>query len=291
MTRQDRALLIHYPSGGFGHFLYAVLTICGSQFHAWDDKIEFSDTGDSHKVRLNSKVWFHMSPDYQFSVEDWADTDEKRHIVLIDSGINLDEYQVVRNRFPNNQMIRMCIDPVAVPIVRQTCLYKAERKIEFEFKSKLDWEQREEISLSYWHALSQPDFYLNNFKPVYDQNVLNIPISWLVFQFDLVIDQLNHSLGLELDRNKARELHAEFMLHNEKYTRSTTLWRDISAALDQNINLELPDNISLHDQGYINFMLEVNYELEEISAWDYRDWFRSTSEIAQAIKKLKSQIT
>lgn len=287
---EKRALLIHYPSGGFGHYMNALLTTCSHEFHVPSADVEFSSSGDSHAFELNAAKWTRDLETYVFEPAEWAQGSHKRHIVLVDLGIDNDSHSTVRTRFPNNQLIRMCIDRDARSIVNQTCRFKAERQEEFDFLADNDWERREEVSKMYHYCDSNPDYYLNNFQPVVnDDLVLNLPISWLFFNFEPLLKRIESFLDIYIHREKANALHQQFMQGNSRYAQAVVWSRTVMNSLNSGGNTSLDSCSNLHDQGFINYVLEQHYELKEIPPWDYRDWFKNTEQIAQAIERLKNE--
>lgn len=283
---KDRALLIHYPSGGFGHFMNALLSLCTDEFYVADSGIDFSNSGDSHSFLLSAVKWARTNPDYKFTPFDWAQGLNRRHIVLVDLGIVNDSHTTVRKKFKQNYIVRMCIDQPARSIVYQTCLYKAQKK-EFEFEYDADWQRREEFTKQYQYCDESQDYFLNNFQPVDDQNVVNVLISWLFTDFDLVLSTLEVGLDVEIRRDQARELHRQFLLVNGRYATGLFWANRILASLDDGSNLDLSDCNTLHDQGYINYLLAKRYQIPEIPAYDYRDWFANTAQISTFITELK----
>ncbi len=55
--------------------------------------------------------------------------------------------------------------------------------------------------------------------------------------------------------------------------------------LDTNTNIDVSDVTELYQQGYINYCIEAKYHVT-IPVYDYKDWFKSTSEISDLIEKL-----
>lgn len=278
---EQQALLIHYPSGGFGHFIYGLLASCtNGVFCQPDSHLSFSDNGDSHALPLSVAKWMKFEPDFEFVVSDWAKNSHLRHILLVDSAITNGDFAPLRARFPENKVVRLCIDYEAVPIIHQTCESKAHGKTIEDQHSSIPWEQREMISLRYHFADRNPtEFYLRNFKPVIDEFTLNLPISWIAYNFDLLLDSLEEFLGESIDRITANTLHQKFLVYNQKYFMGPIWAKRILDSLRDGSNINLSECTSLYDQGYVNYRIEREFNLEEIPPYTYQNWFKDTDSI------------
>ena len=75
---------VWYPSGGFGHFVNAVLTLHGRDFERPERvDYQFSKKGNSHELQLVAPKYLKNPTHYDF---DFSSTDH--YSVLIDNGIN-----------------------------------------------------------------------------------------------------------------------------------------------------------------------------------------------------------
>lgn len=282
---EQQALLIHYPSGGFGHFLYGVIATCtDGVFCRPESEIEFSPAGDSHALSLGVTKWIGYSPDFEFIIKDWAKNVAGTHILLVDSYINQDDFSILRSRFPTNRVIRLCIDHRAVPIVHQTCEQKAEKGTKVDVYAETHWESRELVSLRYHYADQHPDdFYLRNFKPVIDGNTINIPISWFAYHFDQLLDTVENFIEVKFNREKTTQVYCEFIQANKKYFMGP-IWADrVLDSLRTGSNIDLSECTSFYDQGYVNYCLEREFNLREIPPYTYKDWFKDTNHIRQML--------
>ena len=266
---------IHYPSGGFGHFMLQMSSICFDDVFCPQEQTTFSKTGNSHSYPLHYKTWLHSNP---FSVIKYYDFQDKKSICLIDSGINDDKDRGVENT------IRMCIDEKAKSIISQTCREKAEALILNE--SGEIYQQREKFSLFYHHMDQNSNFYLNNFQPV--ENVTNINISDLFFNPQRLIKQLEKHFG-KCDYKKFYSIWRKFIKSNQKYFQAEKLASRVKRALEENIDFEIKDKYTLHDQGYLIYYLEKIYNIKEIPPYDCRNWFKNTQEIRTCLKLIHSQ--
>ena len=266
---------IHYPSGGFGHYMLQMISICFEDAYCPQQNSTFSKNGNSHDYPLHWKTWLHNRP---YIKKNYYNFEGKKSICLIDSGID----DSVDRGMPNT--IRMCIDNNAKSIVYQTCKEKAERsKFSFDLE---DYEIRENFSLTYHHSDKHTDFYLNTWQPV--DNVLNLNISDLFFNSKQIIDSLEPHFG-QCDLHKFEHLHEQFKKANYKYYQAQDLVNLVKHALDNNINFEFDRHYSLHDQGYLIYWLERQYNIKEIPPYDYKDWFKNTQDVRNCLNSILLQ--
>ena len=110
---------VWYPSGGFGHFVNAILTLHGDNFVRPKKSLEFSSTGDSHSLDLIVPKYLH---------ECWLGNIEfvnnQNYCVLIDNGIN-NESDNFKNTFANATVIKICYSNHSWPVVARTMIEKA----------------------------------------------------------------------------------------------------------------------------------------------------------------------
>ena len=274
---------LHYPSGGFGHYMLQMMSICFDSVYCPQTEITFSEDGNSHSYPLHHKTWFHRE---KFSVVPLYDFGDLHSICLIDSGITDDDLDYVFEKFPDARVIRMCLDTNSKSIINQTCKFKAERS-EWDFYSDLDWERREQFTLVYHHADKNPGYFLNNFQP--DSRCINITISDLFFNTERLLDQLTSEFG-NCNYTKFNMVHNNFLQANEKYAKGMILVNQVTEALRSDVDFDIdPNDYSLHDQGYLIYWLEKQYNINEIPPYDYRDWFSSMTDIRTCLKLIPLQ--
>lgn len=273
-------VIIHYPSGGFGHFMLSLCSICFDNVFMPSDQIVLDETGRSHSYPLHYKTWMYFSK--EFVLEPNYNFDNKIPILLVDSGIDNDSVEPIKKRFTNSKIIRMCIDDASKSIITQTCKLKAENNT-FNFDCKLDWEVRERFSLMYHYIDKNPNFCFNNFKPVIDG--INISISDLFVNINSVVEKLSSVLG-KYDQNKVETLHKIFINGNYRYYLANELIAVVKKHLDNNSNISLQSYTSLHDQGFLNYWIEKTFNINEIPPFDYKNWFKDVNEIQECIHRL-----
>jgi len=296
---------IHYPSGGFGHFMLQMISICFDDVFCPQEHSSFSEDGNSHSYPVHYKTWSYKEPSEDVAFYDFKD---KKSICLIDSGIDDD----VDKKMPNT--IRMCIDKNARSIIFQTCREKAERSTLDIIKTDIDWEKsfvpkvsdwsnlakchkaasvwgynwekREKYTKLYRYADQNIDFYLNKWQPAAD--CTNISISDLFFNPVKLLKQLEPHFG-KCNWGKFWKLWNEFTTANQKYYQAQHLVNRVKHALEADFNFEFKKDYSLHDQGYLTYWLEKQYNIQEIPPNRYKDWFKNTQEVRDCLNSIHLQ--
>lgn len=140
---------VWYPSGGFGHYINAILSLYGHNFVRPKGKPLFSDTGNSHALDLVAPMYFHDQSTYSF------DFDPKlNYSVIVDNGIN-NESTRFQQFFPDAKIFKMCYSDLTWPVVANTMFVKAlNSSLESELVPNTDswdsndaWVQREKYFL------------------------------------------------------------------------------------------------------------------------------------------------
>ena len=268
---------IQYPSGGFGHYMLQMCSLCFEEVFCPQEYSTFSHDGNSHAYPLHHKTWFHNEPYEDVAFYDFAN---KKSICLIDSGID----NAADKNMPST--IRMCIDQYAKSIVFQTCKEKAEHSSIALDVTGSDWEKREQYTLLYHHSDINQNFYLNSWQPV--ESCTNINISDLFFDPTKVLDQLKSHFG-KCKMGKFWTLWNDFIIANKKYYKAQQLVHRVDAALQSNYDFDFTQDYSLHDQGYLIYWLEKCYNIKEIPPYDYRNWFKNTQEVRTCLNSILSQ--
>lgn len=285
-TQSRNIIAISYPPGGFGHFIYYVLTHYFKETVKVDDSaFAFSSTGDSHASRKYVPTW---TPRHTYTPNISTSINEHdRIVVLCDHGWNHSSAQDIWKDFPNAHMIRMVIDTDAEPVIYHTYTNKtgngfdhAQHVITHWTEGAEAWAQRENFTL--WYH-SRPFA----FGPIADSQVVNLNISQLLTAPAENILSVGSELGLTaIDSNGLIDFCNEWLTSQQKYCNIFLMWHRITHALDNKINLDLSTVQDLHDQGYINYRIEQRYNLE-IPVYDYRDWFADTDQMQEMIRLIK----
>ena len=119
---------IWYPSGGFGHFVNAAISMYGEGFKRPKQSFVFSRSGNSHALDLVAPKFYPTTVHYDYEF----DTDFN-YTVLVDTGIN-NESTAFEDSFNDHKVIKIWMtncnhqNPAVVSSIRglqpQGCLFK-----------------------------------------------------------------------------------------------------------------------------------------------------------------------
>lgn len=117
-TLSSGIILISYPPGGFGNFIYYLLTEFAEQTVKPNNSLFlFGKNGNSHAVNKYTTTYFHGQKIYQPLIDASLNIDNKKLLVLVDNGWLDNDYRQLRSVFPNAKIVRMCIDSDVYHIV------------------------------------------------------------------------------------------------------------------------------------------------------------------------------
>lgn len=283
-TESHNIIAISYPPGGFGHFVYHVLThYFNETVKVADPSFTFAASGDAHASRKYAPIW---NP--RDSYKPYISTQVNQHdriVVLCDHGWNHSSVQDIWRDFPSAHVVRMVIDEDAEPVIYHTYINKtgqtfdhAQQVAQHWPEANEAWAQRENFTL--WYR-SRPFV----FAPVMHPRATNLAISQLLMSPAESFLALSRDLGLTVsDPNGLVSFCRKWLTSQQQYCNIFLMWRKIINALDNDINLDLGSIQDLHDQGYINYRVERRYNIE-IPVNDYRDWFANTDELREMIQQ------
>ena len=265
---------VWYPSGGFGHFVNAVLTLHGNNFLRPDGSLEFSSTGDSHSLDLIVPKYFH---------DRWPGginfLDDKNYCVLIDNGIN-NEGQKFLDTFPAAKIIKLCYTDCSWPVVAQTMITKAMKssiKDQLDFSSwqtDEDWAKREKYFL-----------FLRNHKLRYswraDNNATNINIKTLLDYKSFKTELINSGVIL----SNFRKIWNQWAHHNFKYFLPILCAQDIIKQIKNKESVDLTIITDIWTQAVVYYYIWLEFSIE-VPHNDYSNWITNTEEIAIMLNNL-----
>lgn len=285
-TAGKNIILVSYPAGGFGNFIYYILTKFADQtVKVPNIGFNLSADGNSHDVTKYTEIYYHDPTEYIPNIS--IDPEDKKILVLCDNGILEDKYSKIKTVFPNATIVRIVIDPAVRPVIYQTCITKAMKKdINTINQSHVDsswtdadteYAQRENFTLFY-----------HNWPFGWQESADNINLSLE----DLIIDpietiiKLINNLGMQLvDKDSLGLVVNDWVTANAEYFSIYWSAKRIMQALTSGKHIDISDITDLHEQGYINYCIETKYHVT-IPVYDYKDWFKSTAEISNMIEKL-----
>ena len=250
---------IWYPSGGFGHYINAVLSVYGQGFVRPKNAPKFSNNGNSHSVDLVAPKYFHDPESYQY------DFDPKlNYSVLIDNGIT-NEGMKFKKFFPEANVIKICYSDFTWPVVANTMIAKAmNQDIESElpvdstlWSSDEPWAQREK------YFLFLRDHSLRNaWKPSTLAQTLMI---------DDLIDYNTLSQNINIDLDNFETFHHTWWNANKQYFLPVLTARKILQGQFEPVN-------DIWTQAVVYYQIWCEYGVE-VPHNDYSNWFESYEHI------------
>jgi hypothetical protein len=264
---------VWYPTGGFGHFINAVLTLHGENFVRPKKQLVFSKTGDSHGLDL-------VVPKYY--KERWPAgvefLDNKNYCVLVDNGIN-NEGTKFKSTFPGSTVIKICYDDFSWPVVARAMIDKVMISVhgnQFEDILPLEnwdtdepWAHREKYflflrdhNLRYaWRPTTNSKIYVND-----------------LFKYKQIKDVLNSFVTVE----PFEELWYKWREANTVYIDSV----ETAETIIKQVRLrELCDLTHINDiwtQAIVYYYIWLEFEFE-VPHNDYSDWFTNTKDIVKML--------
>lgn len=107
----DNIIVVSYPPGGFGNFLYLVLTVFARETVSIDGNkdFKFSEDGNSHAVVKYSQP-FKPGVEYVPTILNGVNFESKKIVVKADLGLSNPGLLEVKQTFPNATIVRVAID-------------------------------------------------------------------------------------------------------------------------------------------------------------------------------------
>lgn len=260
---------IWYPSGGFGNFVNAILSLFGKDFVRPEIiDYEFTNNGSSHNFPRSL-------PSYKNSIEFTSVIDTSKNIsILIDNGIT-DEGKEFYSKFPNSVKIKLCYSNISWPVVAQTSIIKAmNSSLEVEFAvNQNKWDTLEDWVIREKYFLSLRD---HSFRGAWkeDSDCICIYVEEMR-QYELFKSKLE-SAGIVLD--DFRPLWQRWYDTNDHYFKPIEQAHSIINALQSNNNFSLSHITNIWEQAVIYYLLWLNYQ-QEIPHYDYANFFNEVNDI------------
>lgn len=273
-------ILISYPSGGYGNFLYHVLTEFSSNtYKPANQNFSFDSEGRSHSTKKYTPVYFHDPDNYKLML---PNTDLEC-LVLCDNGITNDSYTKINQTFPGATIVRSVVTDSVRPIIYKTCITKAKRgdtvsetidHVAEHWTDQEDYSIRENFTLLYHNW---------PFKWQADAQCINVELEALITQpVDTIVKLIEQIGGTVVDQELLAEVCRQWTNSNYIHFKVYYDWQKIEQALDSHKHIDISDIVDLHDQGYINYCLEKKFNYV-IPVYDYRNWFKNTQDIPLVI--------
>lgn len=260
---------IWYPSGGFGHFINAILSLYGTGFKRPHGQLQFSTNGNSHNLDLVAPKYTEANLDYHYNFDPVYN-----YSVLVDLGINSTCCNFTQS-FPESKTIKMCYTDTSWPIVARTMIDKALRStIEIElatdpslWNSTQPWTQREKYFLFLRdHSLrrawrDEPEIHC-----VYIDSLLNYA------------DLRNciEDIGVELA--EFDDVWSEWCTCNKKYLDPVVTADLVLDKIERQENIDLTHITDLWIQAVIYYFIWLKFG-REVPHNDFENFFNNTDQI------------
>ena len=257
---------VWYPSGGFGHFINGILTLHGKGFKRPSNKIEFSTTGDSHKLKLVAPKY---TPGYAYEFDS-----NYNYSVLVDPGINSTSCDFMQE-FPGARFIKICYTDASWPVVAKTMIDKAMRSsIESEIVVDSDswtstepWAQREKYFLFLRdHALRTA------WRP--DTTIDCIFVDELLSYIGL--EHAINRIGIEL--SEFNGLWKEWHTHNERYFVPMIIAEQVLDNIEHRKSFDLTHITDVWTQAVIYYFIWLEFG-KEVPHNDFENFFTDVDQI------------
>jgi hypothetical protein len=263
---------VWYPSGGFGHFINAVLTLHGDNFIRPKKSLEFSKNGDSHNLDL-------VVPKY--SHESWPGgiefLDDKNYCVLIDNGIDNESTQF-KSIFPNSVIIKICYSDRTWPIVARTMIDKA-MKSSIEQQLPTDnWNTDEPWARREKYFLFLRDHEFRHAWKSDDDNALYI--DKMYEDYDEFLNKLNSTVKI----NWCKDLWSEWRTANAKYINPIKEAKSVLSNIKIKCSYDLRHITDIWTQSVIYYYIWIEFGVE-VPHNDHANWFTNTNDIVIMLDK------
>lgn len=268
---------VWYPSGGFGHFVNAILTLHGDNFVRPKKSLEFSSTGDSHSLDLVVPKYLH---------ECWPGGIEflnnKNYCVLIDNGID-NQSGDFKTTFPDATVIKVCYSTNSWPVVARTMIEKAmnsnleEQLPVDQWNTTEPWAQREKYFL-YLRDHPLRHAWQPKSKIIMEDNELDV--GELYEDYDWCRSSINGIVKTE----DFYDLWKEWRKANAKYVDPVKIADNIVSCILTNQHEDLTHISDIWTQAVVYYYIWVKYNIE-VPHNDYSNWFTNTIDIVKMLKE------
>lgn len=264
---------IWYPSGGFGHFVNAVLTLHGDNFVRPSKSLEFSANGNSHDLDL-------IVPKYYKDC--WPSgiefLDDKKYAVLIDNGIN-NESDAFKSTFQNATVIKICYGDYSWPVVARTMIEKA-MESSIEEQLPIDnwdtdelWAQREKYFL-YLRDHSLRSAWSSQNKTVLLDTELDVAELYQNYE------ECHTVINAVAKTENFYSLWKEWRHANSKYIDPVINAKNILSLVATNYSTDLTHITDVWTQAVIYYYIWL-WRNVEVPHNDYSNWFTNTKDIVK----------
>lgn len=260
---------VWYPSGGFGHFVNAILTLHGDNFARPKKLLKFSSGGDSHSLDL-------VVPKY--SRGQWPGKikflEDKNYCVLIDNGITNESNEFLEI-FPDSVVVKICYSNDSWPIIARTMIEKPlpnsiERHLTLDgWDSNEDWARREK----YFLFLRD-----NHLRHAWKQSFTSTLYVDDLLDYKRLFDTLNSITKIE----PFEDLWNQWRNANAKYIDPIKIAQEIVVQVKQKNCLDLTAIRDTWTQSVIYYYIWLYFGIE-VPHNDFANFFTNTEQIIDLV--------
>jgi hypothetical protein len=256
---------IWYPSGGFGHYINAILSLYGHGFARPKKVPVFSKEGNSHSLDLVAPAYYKEPEKYNFEFDPALN-----YSVIVDNGINNESLRF-RQFFPSARVIKMCYSDFSWPVVAHTMFVKAMNQ---HLKDELTVDLAAWQEVSTWAQREKYFLFLRDhslrhaWKP--DNKLTTIMIEDL-----LDYNVLRNRIGVNLDNFE--DFWTQWYNANESYFRPVLLAQKILQGQFEPVN-------DIWTQAVVYYQIWCKYGIE-VPHNDYSNWFESYEDIVKMLEE------
>lgn len=260
---------VWYPSGGFGHFVNAVLTLHGNNFVRPKNTLEFSSDGNSHGLDLVVPKYFKESWPGNFEF-----VPDKNYCVLIDNGIN-NESDRFKQTFNGAKVIKICYSDHSWPIVAKTMINKAMHS-SIEQQLPVDgWDTDEPWARREKYFLFLRDHSLRHaWRPAAD-TVLSVD---QLLDYNTLFECLNSIVEVEAFDT----LWHKWRAANTEYIDPVQTAQKVITSIKHKQHCDLTKVTDVWTQSVIYYYVWITFGIE-IPHNDFSNFFTNTEQIAELI--------
>lgn len=276
-------IFVHYPTGGFGHYINKVLTVCvdGVDKPHWIAReLDQPVKENSHNFQLLAKKFINKSDNIfeefkHFPIQSWDPTSSRKDnlVILIDCGYKYSDSLFVKTAYPEAKIIKMYVDDQSISILAERIL---------------KWMVPEEKHNDYRNLYGfYSEWILNNSFTDFDFEpqdfCINIPISSLFFNVEQFVSIIDTQVGT-LDRELFDKIHYQFEIANNYLLRIPNLEKQLFRCIESNSVFDF-SGCSNAEYGFLLVRLEQMLKRSIPNLPVQR--FESTVELNDHLKKYK----
>jgi hypothetical protein len=262
---------VWYPSGGFGHFINAILTLHGHNFVRPNKSLKFSVDGNSHNLDLVVPKYYKNN--WPGGVEF---VESKNYCVLVDNGIDNESTQF-KLQFPDSTVIKICYSDHSWPVIARTMIEKAmHSSIDIQLPIGNDWHTDE-----LWARREKYFLFLRDhaFRGAWQAgNEKSIDVNKIYSDYNECFAIINSVVKTE----HFADVWTQWRKANAKYVDPVITARSVLDCVASNASSDLTHIDDVWTQAIIYYYVWLEYGVE-VPHNDFADFFTNTDQILELV--------